>query len=290
MKRWIFPIFLFIWFIFIFTGEAGLLGDFYSSKIFIPILIMVAFITSMFLMFSAWRLFKIRKPDFKTYPPTTPIPERFQELHLELQSLGFVLCGEVQTSDNQISWHYFNEDHSLIAHLDTGGVAGFSSYFSDGLDVTTVYPSGVHLDTEKLIIRIVESSLSQALDFHLHHIEQHRAHGEFKIFTDLIALRDWETQHNYADIFYAQFRRLAWNSAISSGALLIVIVGMGAFLIIGKALEIILVVLLISAISMTVFQKLHSAKISMETVESRKKRKPKEVETAAVAQEEIYPF
>ena len=290
MKKWTLRIvFLAIGVILAVAWEKGLLGNINPLQlIIVPTLIIAGFIGIRVIMIGRTSL---KKEDFsyELQPLTTPIPLNVSDLHVELQSLGFTLFDELHVSNN-MTWNYFNPDHDITAQLNQDGQVIFSSYFSDGLDVTTIFPSGMNINTDYIRTRIVESSITQAFDFHLHHTEQHMVeHGKLHVFSDFASVMEWNEQHKYKEAIQKKLSKFGLK-IILIGVFFVFAAIFGTILIItSQSLVNLVIVLVICGIALYFSSVLTGTRKLTESVESRKKRKPKELERLETAQDEIYP-
>lgn len=235
-------------------------------------------------------------------PPSTPIPEDLQRFHDELLSLGFKLVGEMKLKyffKKQNQWVYFNEDQSIVAytHNYTWARIWFSSYFEDGFDVTTYHEHGEDSESKKFARRVVKTGVSAALDFHMHHSNQHKAqHGHLMQFTDLKQHVDWTVQQQYEKEESKDYIKQIGRVILSLLVMLILTVIISIPVLIIYALTfgleadnppmfLIWPIVIISGILSYLWAM--RPVFWPKTVESRKKHKKEEVE---VASEEIYPF
>jgi len=236
-------------------------------------------------------------------PPTTPVPEDLQPFHDELLSQGFQLIGEMRIKHffkKQTQWVYFNDDHSIIAyaHNYTWARVWFSSYFEDGFDVTTYHEHGENFESNKAIRRVVKTSATAALDYHIHHSYQHiKKHGNIIKFANLEQHLKWVKEQQYGKDESKQLVKSMGRFIIASVAsfiianILWIIIGTIAVSFgVPEDTRISANLIVIIPVIIVCFGWAFRPTLWPETVESRKKRKPKELEPLETAQEEIYPF
>lgn len=143
----------------------------------------------------------------KILPVTGDIPKSLYKIVTELEELSFTQIGVIKYKPmfgllgTQVVYTYLNPSRNIFAYAKTneGAHVIFSCYFPDGFDVSTNFPIGLPVDSDKLIRRIVKSSIQAALDFHKHHAKKRIAtHGKPKQFTNIQEMLDWEDQHQLA--------------------------------------------------------------------------------------------
>jgi hypothetical protein len=169
-------------------------------------------------------------------PPPESLPKHLQELGANLSKLGFRPVATV-TAKQLFKQHklftYTNRSRNIFAYLrpEEGGYVTFSCYLRDGLDISTNYKQGVPMESEKLIIKVVKTSLSAALDFHKHHVRnQARQHGPPKQFKNYREVLDWETEQEYNIAVHQEATKLninIWLRLALAAFLIIPVIGVG---------------------------------------------------------------
>lgn len=136
-------------------------------------------------------------------PPPDELPSHIQEQAAELEAMGFrpvVMLQVKKLFENNKVFVYVNRTRNIFAYLrpEYGGFTSFSCYLDDGMDITTHYKRGRAMDSDNLISRVVETSLSATLDYHKHHVHQQaKQHGRPKKFKNYREVMTWEDAQQY---------------------------------------------------------------------------------------------
>lgn len=177
---------------------------------------------------------KQNKPSIIGYAlsPPVKIPPTLDSLDEELQELGLYVMGSAEykydvaahtrifkipmininfiwsppySEDTAIVHMYTNERQDTFAFIPHGHAQAviFTSYFKDGLDISTDYPrtpSEIPTETPNLIRHSVKTSISAAFDYHQHHVgKQAQQHGDLQHFETVQEILDWENKQGYSE-------------------------------------------------------------------------------------------
>lgn len=180
------------------TFALNLFFDIFTSVL---ILLVGYFIYVIFLRVLGRRQAKQGNKNAEIFPKTDDIPDELKENDKQLQSLGFVQMGTVTNRyrfKKVNTFVYCNASKNIIAYQakNNSSRVAFSSYLADGVVVVTEYPSGVAIESEKIIRRIVKSDLDTAIEYHTHHVRQQMPeHGIPQKFDTIRDILVWEDRH-----------------------------------------------------------------------------------------------
>jgi hypothetical protein len=144
------------------------------------------------------------KMRYKTYRDNVTIPTKFKNFEDELLALGFELDCLVITNQFLFTtrgWVYRNREEHVEAYIsETFRRLWFSSYFEKGFDVSTRFRHGEVYDNEKIVSHVVETSISAAFDYHLHHRQKYiQQYGSIILFENTEQQIEWESQQNLSE-------------------------------------------------------------------------------------------